>query len=108
MIKGKGYEITAKNILGHEIIGLKAKVIKSTDKNREGIEGIVLNETQNTIEILGEKEKQSVKKKYLLPKKECEFEFILGLDEKQNEEKIILNGKEFMKRPEDRAKEWKN
>jgi ribonuclease P protein subunit POP4 len=108
MIKGKGYEITAKNILGHEIIGLKARVIKSKDESRAGIEGTVLNETQNTLEILGNHGQDGSQKKFVIPKQECEFEFNLGKDEKGNEEKIIVKGEEILKRPEDRAKEWKN
>ena len=96
MIKGKNYEITAKNILGHEMIGLKVKVVKSTDPKREGSEGIIVDETKNTVVILRGSEK------VLLPKKECEFEFDLG------GEKVLINGMKIMMRSEERAKEWKN
>jgi ribonuclease P protein subunit POP4 len=95
MIKGKNYEITAKNILGHEMIGLKVKVVKSTDEKRVGSAGVIVDETKNTIVILKGKEK------VILPKNECEFEFDL------DNEKVLVNGKEMMKRPEERAKEWK-
>jgi ribonuclease P protein subunit POP4 len=95
MIKGKGYGITEENLLGHEMIGLKVKVIKSTDKKREGTEGKIVDETQKTFRI-------SAKKIVTVPKKECEFEFDLG------EEKRIINGREIMKRPEDRIKDFKN
>jgi len=96
MIKGKNYEITAKNILGHELIGLKVRVVKSTDPKREGSEGIIVDETKNTIVA------KKGKEKITFPKNECEFEFDL------DNEKVVLNGKEMMKRPEERAKEWKN
>jgi ribonuclease P protein subunit POP4 len=94
MIKGKNYEITARNLLGHEMIGLEVKVVKSTDQKRIGVNGIIVEETQNTFEV------KSGGKKIVLPKKECEFEFNLG------EEKVIVNGAQIVKRPEDRAKEW--
>lgn len=100
MMKGKNFEITAKNIFGHEMIGLEVKVIKSTDPSRTGIEGMVVDETQNTFKIKGKH--GSEKKVYIIPKKECEFEFVIG------DEKAIVNGSEIVKRPQDRAKEWKN
>ncbi|VVB76353.1 Ribonuclease P protein component 1 [uncultured archaeon] len=96
MIKGKNYEITAKNILGHEVIGLKVKVVKSTDEKRVGAKGIIVDETKNTFVVKCGKEKVT------LPKNECEFEFDL------DSEKVLVNGKEIMKRAEERAKEWKN
>lgn len=106
MIKGKNYEITAKNILGHEIIGLGIKVIDASDLGRKGIEGIVVDETQKTFTVLGKHASGNLKgqkeKKFVLPKEECVFEFdLIG-------EKIIVNGKDIMRRPEDRVKEWRN
>ncbi|MFA5126201.1 MAG: ribonuclease P protein subunit [archaeon] len=101
MIKGKNYGITAANLLGHEIIGLSVKVIKSTDKGRVGMEGVIVNETQNTFVLLGncgEKEKE-----FVIPKKECEFEFDLG-----NDEKVIVKGNDVLKKPEERVKEFRN
>ena len=100
MIKGKNYEITAQNIAGHELIGLGVKVIESADSGRSGIEGVVLDETQNTIVVLGKHGKE--KKVFVLPKKECVFEFdICG-------EKVAVDGKKILRRPEDRVKEWRN
>jgi len=101
MIRGKGYEIAAKNLAAHEWCGLKAKVVESTDPKRKGTEGVVVDETQNTL-VLEAKGKEIV-----VPKKECVFEFDLGKDEKGNAEKTALKGKDFLKRPEDRAKETK-
>ena len=99
-MKEKCYEITGKNILGHEIIGLEVKVIKSTDHGREGIVGVVVDETQNTLVILGS-HKNKMQEKFVLPKKECELEFDL------KNEKVIVKGNDILKRPEDRVKEFR-
>ncbi len=93
MIKGKHYEITTQNFLNHEWIGLEVKVVESSDPQRKELEGIVLDETQNTI-ILETKEGKKI-----APKKECVFEFNL------EGEKILIKGKEVVKRPEDRLKD---
>lgn len=96
MIKGKCYEITKENILGHELIGLEVKVIESTDPKKTGIKGIVVDETQNTFIIVFDgKEK-------IIPKKECDFEFNL------NGEKAEVKGKGIIRRSEDRTKEFRN
>jgi len=96
MIKSKCYEITKENILGHEMIGLKLNVIKSTDPKRIGVKGIVVDETQNTFIIIQNGKEQT------LPKKECVFEFDL------NGEKVIVEGKKILRRSEDRTKEFRN
>jgi len=44
-------KITPENILYHEIIGLKAKVYFYPDPTLRGLEGIIVWETRNTIEI---------------------------------------------------------
>ena len=100
MISGKCYEITEKNILGHEMIGLEVNVIKSTDKARVGTKGVVLDETQNTFVVLTISKKG--KQKVVLPKKECDFEFKLG------NEKIVVKGNDVTKRPEDRVKDYRS
>lgn len=96
MIKSKCYEITKENILGHELIGLEVEVIQSTDPKRIGMKGIVVDETQNTFVI------DSKNHSIVVPKKECEFEFNL------NEEKVVIKGKEILRRSEDRTKEFRN
>jgi ribonuclease P protein subunit POP4 len=82
------YEINNKNILNHEMIGLKIKVVESSDPGKIGIEGKIIDETKNTFKLEDGK---------ILPKKECDFEFYLN-------EKIIVKGKEILKKPEDRIK----
>lgn len=96
-LKGHNYEITAKNVLAHELIGLEARVCAGTDKGRMGLKGIVVDETKNVIVI----EDNGVEKK--VPKKESSFEFSLG------KEKVVVEGKRIMFRPQDRVKVfWRN
>ncbi|MBP2624420.1 MAG: ribonuclease P protein subunit [Nitrosopumilaceae archaeon] len=42
---------TIKNIKMHEMIGLKTKIIDSTDQNMIGLSGTIINETQHMIFI---------------------------------------------------------
>jgi ribonuclease P protein subunit POP4 len=43
--------ITGENILAHEIIGLNAKIVESSDPTIKGLEGTIVFETKNTISI---------------------------------------------------------
>jgi ribonuclease P protein subunit POP4 len=95
MMKGNNYTINAENIRAHELIGLEVAIIKSTAQERVGTEGIVMDETMKTITI---KTSNGIK---VVPKAECVFEFNIN-------EKVMINGKEIMKRPENRVKEWRN
>ena len=78
------------------MIGLRVKVINSSDNARNGTEGKILDESQNTFRL------NAKGKEIIVPKKECEFEFDLG-----NDEKIIVKGKDILKKAENRIKEWK-
>jgi len=40
-----------KNIVLNELIGLKVKVVKCSDKKQEGLEGSVVDETKNTLVV---------------------------------------------------------
>lgn len=42
---------TPANVLVHEIIGLDAKVVESTDPSLQGVKGSIVFETKNTISI---------------------------------------------------------
>jgi len=92
MLKGKKYCITAKNIQFHEWLGLKAEVAESTDKNREGIKGKIVDETKNLVVI----ETNEGEKK--LPKREVKLMVWLG------KEKVPLDCSQLTQRPEDRIK----
>ncbi|MCO6041098.1 ribonuclease P protein component 1 [Thermococcus alcaliphilus] len=83
--------VTRKTITMHELIGLKVKVINSSHPGLIGIEGYVIDETRNTLTILGEKV-------WIVPKNVAEFEF--EIDDK----KIRIKGEELIGRPEMRLK----
>jgi len=85
--------ITPKNLVYHELIGLKARVLESTNKSLEGLEGRVVDETRNTLtlEIRG-KEKSLAKEQNI-------FSFALPQGEK-----VRVEGKLLVARPEDRIK----
>ncbi|MCX8190371.1 MAG: ribonuclease P protein subunit [Candidatus Diapherotrites archaeon] len=83
----------AKNkALVKEIIGLKAKVLESTDKGRVGLTGVIIDETKNTLIIENKGEKK------VLPKAEIVIEV------EDCGEKIILDCRKMLFRPEDRIK----
>ena len=90
MVKEKGYEINKDNITNHELIGLDVKIIESTHPLRIGQKGIILDETKNTFVLADGK---------VIPKSECVFEF--SINEK---ERVIVDGKKLLKKPEDRLK----
>ena len=55
--------ITKNNIHKHELIGLSAKVISSSDSSLKGISGKIVNETKKTLRIeVDGKEKVLLKK----------------------------------------------
>ncbi len=87
--------MTRKNIIWHELIGLKAKVIRASHPELVGIEGYVLDETRNTLVLVGDRV-------WIVPKDVVEIEFDLG------NEKIRVNGKDLVGRPEMRLKKrWR-
>ena len=45
--------VTAQNILYHEIIGLYANIIESSDVTMRGLAGEIITETRNTITVQG-------------------------------------------------------
>ena len=86
--------ITAKNLIRHELIGLKVKIEESTDPTQKGLKGKVIDETYNTIKIETAKGKEKV-----IPKKNSVFIFTLP-----NKTKVQVEGKLLVARPEDRIK----
>jgi len=85
--------IVAEPFLQHELIGLEAKVVRSSNRSQIGIRGKVLDETQKTLTILhGNKEKRIVKEtstfRFTFPDKTV----------------IEVDGKVLVGRPEDRVK----
>jgi ribonuclease P protein subunit POP4 len=96
MLNGKHYSITRENILTHEIIGLPIEIVNSTDANKVGIQGRIVDETKNTVVVdtaTGEK---------IIPKQETVLSITLG------KETVIVDGNAIQFRSEDRTKKkWK-
>lgn len=84
---------TAKNLIRHELIGLFCKITKSSDPNKVGIKGNIVNETRNTL-VIEEEDREKI-----IPKKEATFLFTLP-----TKEKVEIVGKLLIGRPEDRIK----
>lgn len=80
--------ITPENLPRHELIGLEAEVVESTDEEQVGIKGEVMDETKNILRI-GDKK---------VEKKNCTFLFTIP-----SGEKVKLDGKLIHERPEDRV-----
>ncbi|MBP2133163.1 ribonuclease P protein subunit POP4 [Methanomicrobium sp. W14] len=55
--------ITPRNVLRHELIGLKAEVFSSTNPFQAGISGTVVDETKNMLVIRSERGLKKVQKK---------------------------------------------
>jgi ribonuclease P protein subunit POP4 len=86
--------ITPRNIVRHELIGLKVKIFKSTDPTQKGLSGKVIDETYNTIKIETREGKEKI-----IPKKNSIFIFTLP-----DKTKVKIDGKILIARPEDRIK----
>jgi ribonuclease P protein subunit POP4 len=85
--------ITAKNLVRHELIGLKVKVSKSSDPGQSGLAGKVIDETYNILKVdVGGEEKA-------FPKRNCIFIFTLP-----DKTKVMVQGPLLVSRPEDRIK----
>jgi len=89
------------NLVRHELIGLKVKILDAKNKSLKKISGIVIDETYNTLII----EKENKKRK-IVPKKGTVFLFYL-----ENGKKVKIIGDLLIGRPEDRLKKrfpkWK-
>ncbi|NIO23268.1 MAG: ribonuclease P protein component 1 [Candidatus Aenigmarchaeota archaeon] len=84
---------TPENLVRHELIGLKVKIVESSNKKNIGISGRVVDETRNIMVI--EKTKG---KEVRLSKEHNVFVFVL------NRQKVRIDGKILVGRPEDRIK----
>jgi|GEM_PF-255728 ribonuclease P protein subunit POP4 len=82
----------AGNLHLHEFVGLRVRVVSSTNRCMVGLEGTVLYETKNTIVI----ERNGEVK--VLPKHGTRFSFLLG------GEGVVLDGDMIRFRPHERPK----
>jgi len=85
---------TAENLRIHELIGLRARVAKSLSLPYEGISGVVVDETKNTLVL-----SDSSGAERRVPKKGCVFEFSLP-----DGSTARLEGESIAYRPHDRPK----
>ncbi len=85
-----------KNIIFHELIGLYVKVLRHNDSSLVGLEGIVIDETKNTLKLrIDNKTKTILKKGALL---------LFKLSDKVE---VLVNGEQILGRPEERLKSIK-
>lgn len=77
-------------IIYHELIGLDAKVVDSTNPSVVGIRGRVVDETRNTLVLESDGERRILKAS-------CTFTFKLT-----GEQKVKVHGHLLLGRPEDR------
>ena len=84
--------ITTENILLHEIIGLEAKIVESSNSQIIGLNGTVVYETKSMFTI---NTKEGFKK---IPKNWNKWKFTL------NDNFVEIDGKSLTKRPQDRLR----
>ncbi|MEM0043447.1 MAG: ribonuclease P protein subunit [Sulfolobales archaeon] len=85
----------ADNILYHELLGLEARILSSTDPGVEGLEGVVVDETMKTLKILGGDGK--IRTVFKLG---SVFKFRIP----ETGEEVVVMGDKIIGRPSDRAK----
>jgi ribonuclease P protein subunit POP4 len=85
---------TPKNILFHELIGLRVKVIQYTDPTVVGVEGIIVDETQKTFII-----EKSDGKRIRVFKENGVFELKIP-----GASPVVVRGEKLFGRPWDRLK----
>jgi ribonuclease P protein subunit POP4 len=86
--------ITPQNIIRHELVGLRVKVVQSSNRELIGIEGRVVDETKKTITL-----EDGAGNEKTIPKGSATFHFELP-----NGSIVEINGKIIVYRPEDRIK----
>lgn len=85
--------VTRENLARHELIGLQAKVLNSSEPSMLGVHGRVVDETKEVVKIVYHGEAKSV------PKSTSVFLFSLP-----GGEEVKVEGKEIVGRPEDRIR----
>ncbi len=84
---------TPENLVRHELIGLRASIVESSNRKNVGISGKVIDETRNIIVI-----EKTNGKEVKLVKEQNVFVFVL------NRQKVRIEGGILVGRPEDRIK----
>jgi len=84
---------TPENLVKHELIGLKVRIVESTNPKNIGMSGRVIDETRNTLVI-----EKADGRGVTLPKEAHVFSFEVG------SVWVKVDGKLLVARPEDRIK----
>jgi RNase P/RNase MRP subunit p29 len=84
--------ITAANIHAHELIGLGAKIIESSDQSLAGVRGTIVFETKNTLTVRTENGTKQIAK---AAAKKIELAIPAGA--------CFISGSSLIARPEDRV-----
>lgn len=87
--------ITAENVLTHEIIGLGARIVESTDPTLQAVSGTIVFETKNMLLIKVNSEVKQVPKKAA---KKIRIETQSGV--------CFISGSSLTGRPEDRTSRY--
>jgi ribonuclease P protein subunit POP4 len=85
------------NVLVHEIIGLGAKIVESTDPTLQGISGTIVLETKNTISVRVDSSVKQIAKKAA---KKIEVKTDSGV--------CFISGSSMIGKPEDRTRRLSN
>jgi ribonuclease P protein subunit POP4 len=80
------------NLHMHELVGLRLRVVQASDGGMVGMEGIVVDETRETLVIGGDRRRT-------IPKRGNAFEFTLD-----DGKTAVIEGDSIAYRPEDRVK----
>ena len=87
--------ITRQNIHKHELLGLSAHILSSSDKRWIGLKGKIVDETKNTFKI------ETSGREKIIPKKGTVLALKIGRDE------VRIDASHLRFRPEDRIKKAK-
>lgn len=80
------------NLHKHELVGLRLRVVRASDGGMVGMEGIVVDETRETLVVMDGRRRT-------LPKRGLAFEFTLD-----DGTTAVIEGNDIAYRPEDRVK----
>ncbi|MGQ9759055.1 MAG: ribonuclease P protein component 1 [Candidatus Methanomethylicaceae archaeon] len=86
-------KVTPSNLIYHDLVGLRAKVVSSTDQTQIGLEGTVVDETANMLILCTE----GVNKK--IPKRNSLFTFYIP-------EPVTIEGSRISYNPAERLKRF--
>lgn len=81
-----------KDVIRHELIGIKTEIVESTNKSQEGLTGTIVDETKHTIKIQTKNGEKTIQKKNVT------------IQVKFEEKTIKIKGEMLEGRPEERIK----